>query len=88
MEVLSTTEKERDRVVKREVYAGYGVSEYWAVDPCCKTIEVMVLSGHNYGPGRVLGAGDALKSDVLPGLELDVESVFAGVWERGSCEDG
>ena len=67
VEVLSTTEKERDRVVKREVYAGYGVSEYWAVDPCCKTIEVMVLSGHNYGPGRVLGAGDALKSDVLPG---------------------
>jgi Uma2 family endonuclease len=40
VEVLSSTTALRDRGIKRERYALFGVDEYWIVDPAAKRIEV------------------------------------------------
>ena len=41
VEILSPATEQRDRELKRKVYAKYGVPEYWLVDPEAESIEVM-----------------------------------------------
>jgi len=43
IEILSPATAKRDRTIKRALYARYGVSEYWLVDPEKKIIEVLTL---------------------------------------------
>ena len=52
VEILSPSSALKDRKVKKNVYANYGVNEYWIVDPVHETIEQWVLvSGFmNYKP--------------------------------------
>lgn len=77
IEVLSKYHAERDRIVKRDLYAERGVREYWIVDPEERTIEVLVAdSGRWRNPG-LFGPDDALTSPALPKLELPVAEVFA-----------
>jgi len=40
IEVLSPSTRSRDRGIKRERYAHYGVPEYWVLDPLRCTIEI------------------------------------------------
>ncbi len=44
IEILSPATSERERTLKRKLYAKYGVKEYWIVDPEEKSIEVMALT--------------------------------------------
>jgi Uma2 family endonuclease len=45
VEVLSPTTASRDRRLKRERYAHFGVPEYWIVDPVARRIEVHGAAG-------------------------------------------
>jgi Uma2 family endonuclease len=77
VEVLSPSTASRDQVVKRKLYARYGVREYWIVDPVASSIEVLVKCQAGLGTGRVFSAGSLLTSPLLPGLSLSVDDVFA-----------
>jgi Uma2 family endonuclease len=76
VEILSpsNTVMEMDR--KMSLYQKAGVREYWVVSPEEKLIHV-----HCFQEGkpafRVYRAGDAALSDILPGLEIPLEPVFA-----------
>ncbi len=76
VEVLSPTNSERDRIVKRDIYAHSGVAEYWIVDDSTKTIEVLVLHGEQYLPHGYFELSDSIESRVLPGLRLALRHVF------------
>ncbi len=76
IEVLSPPHAERDRIVKRDLYAKYGVREYWIVDHEALTIEILVLEGGKYRLWGILGAGDRLVSPLLGDLDLPVAEVF------------
>ena len=76
VEVLSPSTARHDRLVKREIYARYGVREYWLADLVRRTIEVNVLDGGEFVSAGVYGAGDAVMSALLPGLSVDVGGVF------------
>jgi Uma2 family endonuclease len=70
VEALSPSEPERDREIKRKLYARYGVLEYWIVDPDAKSIELLV---------RRLGAfvgKEKLTSPVLKGFKLSLAAAF------------
>jgi Uma2 family endonuclease len=78
IEVLSESTRKLDQIVKRQRYAHFGVLEYWIVDP---TIELVAV----YRPvalvlERVLElsteTGGTLTSPLLPGLSIDIASVF------------
>jgi Uma2 family endonuclease len=66
VEVLSPTTASRDRRLKRERYAHFGVPEYWIVDPVAKRIEV-------HG-----AAGDASRRTHLTHQTLDWQPVTGG----------
>jgi Uma2 family endonuclease len=75
IEVLSPEAPERDRIIKRDLYARNGVPEYWIVDPAARTIEVFRLEGESYPPPAVFESGDTLTSALLPSLGLGVDEV-------------
>ena len=76
VEVLSPSTADRDRTLKRERYARFGVREYWIADIVGNTIEVNVSEGDTYSVAGVYGQGDTFQSPLLPGLEIDVSAVF------------
>ncbi len=76
IEVLSPVNAERDRIVKRDLYARNGVPEYWIVDPDVRTIEVLRLREGGYAPAGYFGMGTVLRTETMPLLRLVVDEVF------------
>lgn len=64
-EVLSPSTALRDRGVKRERYAHFGVPQYWIVDPVRRQVEIHHLAEDPYSPAMV--AGDAFEWQPVPG---------------------
>jgi Uma2 family endonuclease len=48
VEVLSPSSRTTDRVLKRQLYARFGVEHYWIVDPAVPSIVALRLSGDEY----------------------------------------
>ena len=76
VEILSTSTERRDRIVKRDLYAHHGVSEYWLVDPHAKTITILLLGADGYDTFAVYGEGDTLTSPTLAGFSLNMSELF------------
>lgn len=78
IEIVSpgTENVRRDRLVKKQLYAKYGVNEYWLVDPEARTVEAYVLESGIFGLHAAWGEGDELTSALLPGFRCKVEDIF------------
>ena len=76
VEVLSPERIERDRIVKRDLYARNGVREYWIVDPQCRTVEVFSLAGERYEPNGYFQPDDDLVSPLLAEFKVKVADIF------------
>ena len=74
-EVLST-DRNRDLVRKRQIYAEAGVLEYWPVDPRNDTVTQLELQDGEYVERAVLGADDTLTTPLLPGLSIPLGNIF------------
>jgi Uma2 family endonuclease len=76
-EILSPSNTAAEMQRKFKLYRQAGVREYWVLDPESKT-----LLTHLFEEGRILsrfyGAGETAPVEILPGLEIALESVFAG----------
>ncbi|MBI4573246.1 MAG: Uma2 family endonuclease, partial [candidate division NC10 bacterium] len=77
MEILSPGTRDRDRTLKRHLYARHGVRELWLVDPEARTVEVFALDPASEVHPRIFAEGDSLASDVLPTLHLPLEPIWA-----------
>jgi len=75
VEALSS-DRCRDLVMKREIYAEAGIPEYWILDPAHDTITVLRLSGSQYVEEAVLGSDDTLTTTTIPGFELQLSRLF------------
>ncbi len=75
MEILST-DRSRDLVRKRLIYAEAGVQEYWTMDPDNDTVTLLELQAGEYVQRAVLGADDALTTPLLPGLSIPLAAIF------------
>ena len=73
IEVVSPGNPERDRFVKRRLYAENCVPEYWIVDPLGPDIEVLRLDGERYVSHAWYRAGGTFVSPTLPGFSLPIE---------------
>ena len=78
IEILSPGTRQRDPTTKRELYARFGVSEYWPVDLDKRTVEVLALVGDGYQPLPPQEDG-SLQSRVLPDLRITLDDVFEGI---------
>jgi len=75
MEVLSS-DRRRDLVRKRQLYAEAGVPEYWIFDPRADTATLLELRDGQYVERAVLTADDTLITPLLPGLAIPLADVF------------
>jgi Uma2 family endonuclease len=79
IEILSpgATNERRGRHIKRNLYAGRGVAEYWIVDPENRGVE---LHRRNEGGDLVFETSllqtDELTSSLLPGFSVHVDTLF------------
>lgn len=78
IEILSPYTEKLDRTIKRDLYARYGVLEYWLVDPAAKQIEVLSLSGKEFSSIGIYGIKDTFESKVIKGLSMIVDEAFKG----------
>jgi Uma2 family endonuclease len=75
VEVLSPGTWRIDRQEKMIEYAQAGISEYWLVDPDACTVEVYNLREGAYALLGQWRIGGKIRSEVLVGLQLDVDDI-------------
>ena len=78
VEILSPGTRRRDLTTKRDLYARFGVQEYWIVDPDTRTVTVLALTGDTYETVPLTNDG-MVQFRVLPGLALALTEIFAGI---------
>jgi Uma2 family endonuclease len=78
IEILSPGTASRDQVVKRKLYAKYGVREYWVVDPAARAVEILAEAPEGLETRRVFAGAAILTSPLLPGFEFPVADIFEG----------
>ena len=76
VEIRSPSTANRDWTVKRDLYAKYGVKEYWVVDPDGRQVWVMALGDQDFDEVGSYGPGDVLTSPTLEGLGIDLADIF------------
>jgi Uma2 family endonuclease len=75
VELVAPSSVRRDRYEKKELYARFGVKEYWIGDPANKTLEVLTLKEGRYQLHCCVEEKGKLTSLVLAGLEFDLSEI-------------
>ena len=75
IEVLSS-DRNRDLVRKRQVYAEAGIPHYWLCDLRQDTLTLLELHDGVYAERTVLTAEDTLTTPLLPGFEIPLADIF------------
>lgn len=76
VEVLSRSNLERDRLVKRALYLENGVEEYWIVDPVDRGVEVLLREDEQWRPGGWFVGESVLTTKELPSLSIPVAEIW------------
>jgi Uma2 family endonuclease len=79
VEILSpgAENRRRDLSVKRQLYAKYGVKEYWVIDPENRSVEIYRLLKQTLEIVAKLAEDDEITSCILPGFQLKVSAIFS-----------
>ena len=77
VEVISPSTQETDRGRKMQMFARYGVPEYWIVDPRASRIEVYRLEGSAYALVSDASCDDTLLSPTIADLTCPAAALFA-----------
>jgi Uma2 family endonuclease len=76
IEVLSPSTSRRDRMGKRQLYAQFGVDDYWIINPVSRTMEIYILENGAYELGEVLDSTGILRPRLFPDLEIRVAEIW------------
>ena len=75
IELISPSSVRRDRYVKKDLYARFGVKEYWIVDTSNKALEIWKLQDRRYELHCMVEEKGKVTSAVLPGLQFDLSEI-------------
>ena len=75
IEILSS-DRNRDLVRKRQLYAEAGVPEYWIFDSRNDTVTPLELQGGQYVERGILTSDDTLTTPLLPELDIPLGDLF------------
>lgn len=76
VEIISPGSTRIDRVTKRQLYANFGVPEYWIVSPNERTVEVLTLKSGLYEASGLYENDEILSSPLLSGFSIKVTELF------------
>lgn len=77
VEILSPGNNKKELLDKYSIYEEFGVTEYWVVSPEDKTLLIYTLDGDGkYQSSKLFTLSEKVYSEVLPGFELDLDTVF------------
>ncbi|MFQ5769732.1 MAG: Uma2 family endonuclease [bacterium] len=76
IEITSPNTKERDLVLKKKLYAKFGVKEYWIVFMQEEMVKIWKLEDDAIILDGVFEKQDILKSSLVKGLEIKLSEVF------------
>ncbi len=76
VEVLSPSNTRREVQGKLEDYRQIGVYECWLVSPVAETVEIITLTGQEPKSVAIFGVDATLRSELLPGIALDLREAF------------
>jgi Uma2 family endonuclease len=77
IEIISQHETRRSRAEKVEDYHRIGVKECWLISPQAQTVEVLRLSPEGIRTVGIYGVGMRVRSELLEGLDLSIDNIFA-----------
>ena len=77
VEILSPGNNKKEVKNKYDVYEEAGVLEYWIVHPEEKTFLKYNLVNGKFFSSRLLTLGDEVTTEILPGLKLNLDKLFA-----------
>ena len=78
VEILSPSTSRKDLREKYDLYQRSGVKEYWAFDPPGRWAQQYILgTDGRYAPEVVFVQTGTLVSAVLPGLEIDLSTIWS-----------
>jgi Uma2 family endonuclease len=75
VEIISKGSVKRDRDIKKDLYARFGVAEYWLVDQN-GSVEVFVLENGTYKTHGFFEDADILTSPILPDFTMPLTDIF------------
>ena len=77
-EIISPSSAKRDRTMKKDSYARFGVLEYWIVDPANRTLEQYVLlqEGQPYHLAELYVDDEVVRSEHLKCVSFTVEEML------------
>jgi Uma2 family endonuclease len=76
VEVSSPSTRRLELVRKRELYARFGVPEYWYVDLQAERVEIYRLVGDRYAGPEIRSRGEAITSPQIPGFTVAVDELL------------
>lgn len=78
IEIISpgTESRRRDLLVKRQLYAKYGVAEYWVIDPENRSVDIYRLLGQTLERIATLMDEEQITSPMLPSFQLEIPAIF------------
>jgi Uma2 family endonuclease len=76
IEILSSSTAARDRGIKKQLYAQYGVARYWIVNATNNTLDVHTLIGGAYDHTAHYHGDDVIRVDVPEGFEIPLVELW------------
>jgi Uma2 family endonuclease len=76
IEVSSPSTRRLELSRKKDLYERFGVPEYWYVDLDVDRVEIYRLAEGRYARPDLLGRGEHLESEFVPGLSISVDQVL------------
>lgn len=77
IELASPSTALYDRLTKYDIYARFGVPEYWIAKTATRTVEVLVLEDGKYRSLGIFQGQEKLPSRIVPYLPVAVDQFFA-----------
>ena len=75
VEIISPSTVRRDRYEKKELYARFGVPEYWLVDPANSAVEVLSLQSGAYHLHCSAEEKGIVSSRLLTGFSIEISEL-------------
>lgn len=76
VEILSPSNQHHDLIIKMNLYAKFGVKEYWIVDPLTKSISIFTLDESQHYVQSAVKSNGVIESKLFNDLSVDVDNLF------------